>query len=57
MTRPDTLPGTHRIMAAIDTNVRTQMERNLRVLPWWWVPAPDSPALAARMRGSSSSAA
>ena len=24
-------------MAAIDTNVRTQMERNLRVLPWWWV--------------------
>ncbi len=24
-------------MSAIDVDVRTQMERNLRVLPWWWV--------------------
>ena len=24
-------------MSAIDSDVRTQMERNLRVLPWWWV--------------------
>ena len=24
-------------MSASDTDVRAQMERNLRVLPWWWV--------------------
>ena len=24
-------------MSTLDTRVRAQMERNLRVLPWWWV--------------------